>query len=42
MTAGGTLILLNCMDLEKAVPVLLSETCPASCYSADQFIGFKF
>jgi hypothetical protein len=37
----GVMVLQNCMDLEKAVPVLWSETCPVSFYDANQAMSTK-
>jgi hypothetical protein len=41
MAAMGTLVLQNCMDLEKDVPVSSGEACPLSSYDSDNFITIK-
>jgi hypothetical protein len=41
MSAMGMVVLQNCMDLEKAAPVLWSETCPASFHVASEFVDTK-
>jgi hypothetical protein len=41
MRAMGTVVLQNCLDSEKAVPDLWSETCPAATYDANRFITTK-
>jgi hypothetical protein len=41
MSAMGTVVLQNCLDSEKVVPDLWSETCLAATHVADQFICFE-
>lgn len=37
----GTMVLQNCMDLERDVPGSCRETCPTSCHDANQVMNIK-
>jgi hypothetical protein len=41
MSAMGMVVLQDCLDLEKAVPVLWSEAFPTSSHDPNEFINTK-